>query len=85
MKREQIVEAWKEPGRRVVLASEEPASLPDNPSGIPVTELGESELREIIGGLVIKELVPSTGCVGPVRLTCGIIHCTLTQPTVGAP
>ena len=79
MKRETIVRAWKDPAFRARLSSEQRASLPDSPSGTPMTELDEAELQEITGGRVGGELGTSTGCTGPVRATCGIHMCPNAQ------
>jgi mersacidin/lichenicidin family type 2 lantibiotic len=72
-----IIRAWKDPEFRARLSAKERASLPDSPSGKPMTELDDSDLQEITGGLVPKdkEIGPSTGCTGPVRATCGIVLC----------
>lgn len=74
-----IIRAWKDPEFRARLSSEERASLPDSPSGKPMTELEEDALREIIGGrLAVSEDLPGgTGCVGPYRATCGIVRCPI--------
>jgi mersacidin/lichenicidin family type 2 lantibiotic len=65
MKKEWIVRAWKDPAFRASLSAEERAALPESPSGKALTELDESALLGIIGGL----RVPATGCTDP---TCGI-------------
>lgn len=77
MKTELIVRAWKDPEFRARLSAEERASLPDSPSGRPLTELDEEALHEIIGGLRTdnKTIGGNTGCTGPVRATCGIVVC----------
>ncbi|WNG38073.1 mersacidin/lichenicidin family type 2 lantibiotic [Archangium minus] len=74
MKKEMIIRAWKDPGFRANLSSEERSSLPESPSGKALTELDERELNAIIGGR--GELEPSTGCVGPATPTCGIVLCS---------
>jgi mersacidin/lichenicidin family type 2 lantibiotic len=76
-----IIRAWKDPEFRARLSAEQRASLPDSPSGTPVTELDEEALRDIIGGRVLVEgtLGPSTGCTGPVRATCGIVVCPIRE------
>jgi mersacidin/lichenicidin family type 2 lantibiotic len=78
MKKETIIRAWKDPEFRASLSPEERAILPESPSGKALTELDESELLGIHGGRV-AELEPSTGCTGPVRATCGIVMCSLTE------
>jgi len=71
-----IIRAWKDPEFRARLSAEQRASLPDSPSGKPMTELDDADLQEITGGLLPKkDLGPSTGCTGPVRATCGIVMC----------
>jgi mersacidin/lichenicidin family type 2 lantibiotic len=70
-----IIRAWKDPEFRSRLSAEQRASLPDSPSGKPMTELDDADLQEITGGLLPKELGPGTGCTGPVRQTCGIVMC----------
>jgi mersacidin/lichenicidin family type 2 lantibiotic len=79
MKKEMIVRAWKDPRFRASLSPEERASLPGSPSGESLSELEETELHRIIGGLVVKEteLRPAnTGCTD-IRPTCGIVNCSL--------
>ncbi len=71
-----IVRAWKDPEFRARLSPAQRAALPDSPSGKPMTELEEDELRDIVGGLPV-EIGPSTGCTGPVRQTCGIRLCPI--------
>jgi mersacidin/lichenicidin family type 2 lantibiotic len=78
MKKELIVRAWKDPAFRASLSTEERSTLPENPCGKALTDLDEGELLGIIGGRPV-ELEPSTGCVGPIRATCGIINCTLLE------
>ena len=70
-----IIRAWKDPEFRARLSSEQRASLPDSPSGKPMTELDDADLQEITGGAVARELGPSTGCTGPIKPTCGIYMC----------
>ena len=74
-----IIRAWKDPEFRARLSAEQRASLPDSPSGKPVTELDEEALRDIVGGRVPVEIGPSTGCTGPVRATCGIVMCPIRE------
>ncbi|WP_257459122.1 mersacidin/lichenicidin family type 2 lantibiotic [Archangium lipolyticum] len=76
MKKELIVRAWKDPAFRASLSAEERAILPESPCGKALTDLDEGELLGIIGGRSVEQ-EPSTGCVGPVKQTCGIINCTL--------
>ncbi|MCY1075305.1 mersacidin/lichenicidin family type 2 lantibiotic [Archangium lansingense] len=81
MKTEMIVRAWKDPAFRASLSAEERAALPESPSGESLSDLDETELCKIIGGvLAVKQLkledFASTGCTPPLRLTCGIVNCT---------
>lgn len=51
MNREMIIRAWKDPDYRASLNAEERAALPESPSGKPLTELGDSELEGVSGGV----------------------------------
>jgi mersacidin/lichenicidin family type 2 lantibiotic len=51
MKKKLIAQAWKDPRYRATLSAEQRAALPECPSGTPLTELSQSELAEISGGL----------------------------------
>jgi mersacidin/lichenicidin family type 2 lantibiotic len=75
MNTELIIRAWKDPEFRARLTSEQRASLPECPSGSPLTELGEEALRDITGGRLILE--GNTGCIGRVPPTCGIVMCPI--------
>jgi mersacidin/lichenicidin family type 2 lantibiotic len=70
-----IIRAWKDPEFRARLSAEQRAALPECPSGSPLTELKEEELRDITGGRLPLE--GNTGCIGPVRATCGIVMCPI--------
>jgi mersacidin/lichenicidin family type 2 lantibiotic len=72
-----IIKAWKDPQFRARLSAEQRASLPECPSGSPLTELGEEELNDITGGRMIQG--GNTGCVGPYQATCGIVMCKVTE------
>jgi mersacidin/lichenicidin family type 2 lantibiotic len=74
-----IIRAWKDPEFRARLSPEQRASLPDSPSGKPLTELDEEALGEITGGLLPKTIGGNTGCIGPVRATCGIVVCPIVE------
>jgi mersacidin/lichenicidin family type 2 lantibiotic len=74
-----IIRAWKDPEFRARLTAQEKAALPDSPSGRPMTELNEEELRDIIGGRLPVEVGGGTGCVGPYRPTCGIVMCPILE------
>ncbi|WP_257458672.1 mersacidin/lichenicidin family type 2 lantibiotic [Archangium lipolyticum] len=82
MKKEMIVRAWKDPSFRASLSAEERASLPESPSGAPLSELDETELGRIIGGALANKktvtLPPGTGCTDD-HPTCGIINCSFTK------
>jgi mersacidin/lichenicidin family type 2 lantibiotic len=78
MKREMVIRFWKDPEFRASLTAEQRGSLPENPSGRPMTELGEGELGDIVGGRTLAE-VPSTGCVDFVQPTCGFILCPISR------
>ncbi len=45
-----IIRAWKDPEFRKSLTSEQRATLPECPSGQPMTELDEGELGDVVGG-----------------------------------
>lgn len=47
-----IIRAWKDPEFRALLSPEQRSTLPENPSGKSITELGDSELDDAVGGLV---------------------------------
>ncbi|WP_224365000.1 mersacidin/lichenicidin family type 2 lantibiotic [Hyalangium versicolor] len=57
-----IVQAWKDPEYRASLPLEQRAALPENPSGVPLTELEESELSEITGGRPLPVTCPELCC-----------------------
>ncbi len=50
MNPETIIRAWKDPDFRARLTSEQLHTLPENPSGRPMTELGDEDLSEVVGG-----------------------------------
>ena len=50
MNPETIIRAWKDPTFRAHLTAEQRRMLPDNPSGQPLSELGEDELADVVGG-----------------------------------
>lgn len=51
MNKELIIRAWKDPRYRASLSSEQRTALPESPSGKPMTELEESDLDLVAGGL----------------------------------
>ncbi len=75
MKKDLIIRAWKDPQYRASLSPEERASLPASPCGRALTELDETELLGITGGLA-RKLEPNTGCTDGSVPTCGIIMCS---------
>lgn len=52
MNNAQIIAAWKNADVRATLSSTELASLPVNPAGARLVELGESELQNVVGAMV---------------------------------
>jgi mersacidin/lichenicidin family type 2 lantibiotic len=81
MKKEVIVRAWKDPEYRASLSPEERATLPECPSGRSMTDLGEDELLEIVGGKRgPKYSVDTFRCPAPSFFcetlnSCGIVAC----------
>ncbi len=81
MKKEMIVRAWKDPEFRAGLSPEERAALPECPSGRSMTELGEAELHEIVGGKRWHNYsVDTFRCAAPSYFcetlnSCGIVAC----------
>jgi mersacidin/lichenicidin family type 2 lantibiotic len=57
-----IVQAWKDPAYRASLLPEQLAALPENPSGRPLTELEESELDDVAGGVPVRVTHPALCC-----------------------
>jgi len=53
MNTEMIVQAWKDPAYRASLLPEQRAALPENPSGRPLSELEESDLDDVTGGVPV--------------------------------
>ena len=60
MNKELIVRAWKDPAYRHQLSAEERTSVPESPSGRPLTELEEAELESIGGGMMPTTAGPRT-------------------------
>lgn len=58
MSPEIIIRAWKDPQFRASLTSEQREALPEGPSGRPLTELGEDDLEDVVGGAVIIRPTP---------------------------
>ncbi|PTL85890.1 mersacidin/lichenicidin family type 2 lantibiotic [Vitiosangium sp. GDMCC 1.1324] len=50
MNTETLIRAWKDPSFRASLTSDQLRALPENPSGKPMTELGDDELTDAVGG-----------------------------------
>jgi mersacidin/lichenicidin family type 2 lantibiotic len=65
MNPETLIRAWKDPAFRASLSSEQLQALPENPSGKPMTELGDDELTDVTGGGIIIRPTP------PIVLTRG--------------
>lgn len=57
MNPELIVRAWKEPEFRARLTSEQFQTLPEHPSGKPMTELGDEDLSDVMGGREDKSTI----------------------------
>lgn len=62
MNPQMIVQAWKNPEYRASLPLDQRAALPENPSGKPLTELGESELGDVTGGRLFPVTDPRLCC-----------------------
>lgn len=58
MNTETLIRAWKDPAFRASLSSEQRRALPENPSGKPMTELGDDELTDVTGGAIIIRPTP---------------------------
>jgi mersacidin/lichenicidin family type 2 lantibiotic len=58
MNTETLIRAWKDPAFRASLSSEQRQALPENPSGKPMTELGDDELTDVTGGATIIRPTP---------------------------
>ena len=58
MNTETLIRAWKDPAFRASLSSEQRQALPENPSGKPMTELGDDELTDVTGGALIIRPTP---------------------------
>jgi mersacidin/lichenicidin family type 2 lantibiotic len=50
MNKAMIIQAWKNPEYRASLSREQRATLPENPSGRPLTELEDTDLADVTGG-----------------------------------
>jgi len=62
MNKEQIVQAWKDPSYRTQLSAEERTSLPESPSGKPLTDLEETDLEGVAGGVLIPYTLSPIFC-----------------------
>ena len=60
-----IVRAWKNPEYRASLPREQRATLPENPSGRPLTELEDADLDAVTGGESVRLPVtaPEVCCI----------------------
>jgi mersacidin/lichenicidin family type 2 lantibiotic len=45
-----IIRAWKDPGFRARLTQGQRSEIPENPAGLPLTELEETDLAGAVGG-----------------------------------
>lgn len=76
MNKESIVRAWRSPEYRASLSPEQRAELPESPCGTPLTELGETELTEIMGGVYLCPAPqPTRGPLACTLNSCGIVAC----------
>lgn len=81
MNTETLIRAWKDPAFRASLSSEQRQALPENPSGKPMTELGDDELTDVTGGALIIRPTPPivftryAGCVVVTRNTSAVDAC----------
>ncbi|MDY7225495.1 mersacidin/lichenicidin family type 2 lantibiotic [Hyalangium rubrum] len=75
MNKERIVQAWRNPEYRASLSAEERALLPESPAGAPLTELGESELSDITGGVTPCGDTRTKGPLACTLNSCGIVAC----------
>lgn len=66
-----IVKAWKDPSFRATLSAEQLAELPANPSGVAMSELNESELSEVVGGMPPVSHANSCGYICTLTTECG--------------
>lgn len=72
MNTEMVVRAWEDPIYRAGLASEILASLPTNPAGNSLDELGKAELSDVLGASspmaaktnLLLSCVNKSNCVG---------------------
>jgi mersacidin/lichenicidin family type 2 lantibiotic len=58
MNTEIIIRAWKDPEFRASLTTDQREALPECPSGRPLTELGEDDLADVVGGAPIIRPTP---------------------------
>ncbi len=58
MSPETIIRAWKDPSFRAHLTLEQQESLPENPSGKPMSELGDEEMADVVGGVPLCPPTP---------------------------
>jgi mersacidin/lichenicidin family type 2 lantibiotic len=69
MNPETIIRAWKDPEFRACLTSEQLHTLPENPSGRPMTELEDEDLTDVVGGGVPVITRPTILTTRPPTLT----------------
>jgi mersacidin/lichenicidin family type 2 lantibiotic len=58
MSPETIIRAWKDPSFRAHLTLEQQEALPENPSGKPMSELGDEEMADVVGGVPLYPPTP---------------------------
>jgi mersacidin/lichenicidin family type 2 lantibiotic len=74
MNTEAIVRAWKDPSFRASLTTEQRAAMPENPSGKPVSELDDSELEDVTGGIRVINSSPMICCTMTLQPACKVTY-----------
>lgn len=69
MNSEAIVRAWKDPTFRASLSPQERAEVPENPSGLPLNEMDDSDLGKVQGGFITVPTSP------PVYIKTFVVEC----------
>ena len=62
MTKDMIIRAWKDPAFRATLTAEQLAALPANPAGLSAVELNETELNEVVGGMMVQPVSNANSC-----------------------
>ena len=78
MNPETIIRAWKDPEFRARLSAEQLQALPENPSGKPMSELGDDDLADVVGGAALIRPTP------PIYFTRGKYCCTTNGSAIDA-